>query len=105
MNDIILNTNIEFTTPDLQNYDLKVTDGDWEDGEPTRQHQELLLLTHTGHWRQSPRVGVGLLGFLNSEDPTEAMRAIRQQFTRDGMRIRKLQPDGETILKVTAEYE
>lgn len=104
MNDLKLDTKGTFS-PELHNYDMQITDGDFVIDESTRQHQELLLLTHPGHWRQKPAVGVGLLSFINNEDPTDAMRAIRQQFTRDGMHIKKLQPDGETLLKVTAEYK
>lgn len=101
MNDFKLNMATgDFVSTSL----LTFRDGDFVIDESTQQHQRLLLVTHQGHWREKPSVGVGLYSYVNDENPEEMLRAIRQQFSRDGMRIRELRATSESKLKVSALY-
>jgi len=74
----------------LESDDLKVVHGDFVAGESKNQQQYLLLATDKGEWKQSPRVGVGLFGFLEEENPTRLFREIREQFVLDGLRVKEL---------------
>jgi hypothetical protein len=70
--------------------DLMVVDGDLVIGDATLQNQKLLLFATPGSYKQYPIVGVDLMGFLKDEDQGDMMRAIRQQFTQDGMTVESL---------------
>ncbi len=67
--------------------DLLIVEGDLVIGESTSQHQQLLLITHQGEWKQNPKLGVGIEDFLNNEDINAMMNEINYQFTQDGMKV------------------
>lgn len=102
MMDIKIKTPLAVTTG--LDDDLVITNGDWAMDECTQQHQRLLMITHKGDWLEDTKVGVGLTEFLNGEDPTDMLREIRMQFTRDGMKISRLAATSENIIEVTARY-
>jgi len=87
---------------DTENGDLACKDGDFVLGDSTLQHQGDLLDAGEGEYKQSPTVGVALRDFLNDEDPTEMLRKIRMQFTRDGLNISELSSGSQ--LKIRARY-
>ena len=74
----------------LENDDLKVVHGDLVVGGSKKQQQYLLLATDKGEWKQHPRTGVGLFGFLEDENPTLLFREIREQFAMDGLTVKEL---------------
>lgn len=94
MNDIILTS-----------MDVAILNGDFVVGDATKQHQELLLSTAPGDWKQHPVVGVGLVNFIDDESPEGMLREIRQQFTKDGMRITNLKATSVATIEVTAVYQ
>ena len=74
---------IKFTTDG----DIDFTGGDISYTESTRQHQADLIMTQKGHIKEHPEVGVGAINFLHDESSEDFMRAIRKEFTRDGMTV------------------
>jgi hypothetical protein len=93
MRDIILNSDKE----------LDVKDGDFVVGESTLQHQDLLLVTNKGEWKENPLVAVGILGFLKEEDESGLMGEIKVQFEKDGMEVKEISID-DAKLNVDASY-
>jgi hypothetical protein len=82
---------------DAMNHDLVI-------GESSRQHQELLLLTNKGEWREHPLIGVGLETYLNGENGGDLFATVKKQFSDDGMLVSDIvYEDGK--LKINAEYE
>lgn len=68
------------------------------------QHQECLLMTEKGEWKESPLTGVGTVKFLESEDPAGLLREIRVQFGTDGMNVKSVGFQNGQI-KVEAGYD
>lgn len=89
-------------------FDLAFVDGDFAIGESTRQHQQLILLSEPGEWREFPTCGVGMYSKLLGDNPGEVLGIIKRQFEQDGMTV--LQVNGEemagslTELNVEAIY-
>lgn len=93
MNDILLD----------RTFDLLLAGGDWKIGESTRQHQQLLLLTEKGEWKENPTQGVGSQSWLLDETSGEYRAEVKRQFERDGMTVLKLAGTMKN-LKVEAIY-
>lgn len=93
MNDILLTSG----------YGLDTENGDFRVGDCLKQSQMLLLETSKGEWKQSPEMGVGLVSFLEDYDMTRAAREIREQFSKDGMRVERIRIEG-TVLNVDAQW-
>ena len=94
MNDIALTSELE----------LKVTNGDLAVEENLKQAQQLLLGTNKGEWNQHPTMGVGVVNFLETASMNQLSREIREQFSRDGMRVSGVKITG-TTLDVEAEWK
>lgn len=67
--------------------DIKTLGGDLVIGRSDEQHQELLLITNKGEWKEKPTMAVGLAGFLKDDDANGALAEIKQEFERDGMNV------------------
>jgi hypothetical protein len=94
MKDILLNSD----------FDLEIVDGDLVIGESTTQHQQLLLLTNKGDWKENPLVGVGATGFLKEENESGLMQEIRIQFEKDGMEVNNISIQSGAI-EIDAKYK
>lgn len=78
-------------------------DGDIRTGESDRQHQDHLIRCAKGSFKQFPATCVGAADFLEDEDEGGLVREVRNQFTADGMTVRRIAiEDGK--LKVDASY-
>ena len=88
-------------TPDL---DMKVADGDLVTEETLKQAQQLLLVTNKGEWKQHPTAGVGVANYLETASAGELSREIREQFSRDGMKVSSVKISG-TTLEVEATWK
>lgn len=88
-----------------EDFELKITNGDFAIGECTQQHQNLLLLSHKGSFRQSPLVGVGLSSFLMDNDLTRLKEEVQKQFELDGMVFRSLEAESFEDLEIDAFYK
>lgn len=87
MNDISLSTG----------EDLFITAGDFAIVESTSQHQQELLLTSKGDWKENPLVGIGIEEYFDDEAAQNIIRAIAQQFMADGMEVLDLNPNPISI--------
>jgi len=83
--------------------DLASEKGDFAVGDATQQHQRDLLVAGEGEYKQSPLVGVGIIGFIDDEGPSELVRKIRSQYIMDGMDVTGINHNGQE-LRVEAEY-
>lgn len=87
----------------LEEGDLFFSRKDLVIGESTSQHQQLLLLTYPGEWKNNPLMGVGLADWLNEERTGNLMTEVRRQFKGDGMEVKSISYD-QGKLKVDAAY-
>ncbi len=87
MNDFLL---------DIDN-DLQIANGDLVTGESTLQHQNLLLISSKGAWKENPTVGVGAAGFLKDEDVNGLLAEIKQEFEKDGMKVNSIEYKDDKI--------
>lgn len=94
MTDIALTSELE----------LKVANGDLAVEENLKQAQQLLLGTNKGEWKQHPTMGVGVTNYLETAAAGQLSREIREQFSRDGMRVSSVKING-TTLEVEAEWK
>lgn len=75
----------------LEGNDLAIVGGDFAIGESSEQHKKLLLLSNKGEWKEKPMRGVGILRFTETSDKTGLAREIASEFSRDGMKIAKIE--------------
>lgn len=80
--------------------DIDLSTGDLLYTESTGQHQRDILLSGKGHYKETPEQGVDALEYVNDNDPENLFRAIRKEFTRDGMKVTKVSMDN-----TVAQYE
>jgi len=85
-----------------ENGDISCVAGDMVTGDATYQHQADLLSAVEGSYKESPTAGVGIDGYLLTENPLELTRKIRVQFTKDGMSVVKVAYG--TNLAINANY-
>ncbi len=88
MEDLLLNTEQE----------LLITDGDFITGESTLQHQDLLILTAKGEWKENPLIAVGAAGFLKDDDAAGLLAEVKQQFEKDGMKVKSVAFGNENLI-------
>jgi hypothetical protein len=85
-------------------FDLAFENGDFLIGESTEQHQQLLLITNKGDWRENTTIGVGVKNWLKDEDNNTLLGEIKKEFERDGMLVESIALDGESII-INAPYK
>ena len=85
--------------------DLMITAGDFTAGGATVQHQSILLVAQPGEFKQSPKTGVGIGDLLLGDNLLEYRHKIRQQFTGDGMEVKKLELYNIDDFEIDAEYK
>ncbi len=71
--------------------------------ESTSQHQRDLIMAQKGHYKLAPNTGVGAINYVNDENPENFLRSVRKEFTRDGMKVRKVAMQGGSLI-IDAEY-
>lgn len=87
------------------NYDFATDDGDFDTGESDEQHQMLLLTSIPGEWKENPTVGIDAGAYINTEDVSGLMTAIKTGFEDDGMTVTGLPSiDDDGKIEVNAEY-
>lgn len=87
------------------NSDILIANGDFVIGESTKQHQLSLLVGNKGEYKQYPKVGVGINGYLLDENEQDMLREIRSQFESDGMTVKKtVLKDSELIIDAPYSY-
>lgn len=77
--------------------------GDLNTGPCDTQNQYLLLMCEKGSFKQFPATGVGMVNYLEGEDPAALLREVRTQFMADGLKISRVVME-DYKLKVDATY-
>ncbi|MCM1086503.1 MAG: hypothetical protein NC357_09265 [Bacteroides sp.] len=85
--------------------DLDLSTGDLLYATSDYQHQKDILLARKGHYKEHPETGVGIEDYRNETDPEELLRAIRQEFASDGMKVSKVRLGATGQLETDASYE
>jgi hypothetical protein len=93
MTDILLDTDL----------DLEFANGDFVTGESTTQHQELLLISAKGDFKEYPTACVGAGGYLKDEDVSALLGEAKQEFEKDGMKVNSILFDNDKLL-IDAHY-
>ncbi|PIB28910.1 hypothetical protein BFP77_08310 [Maribacter sp. 4U21] len=85
------------------NGDLLIENGDFVIGNSELQHQQDLLASHKGEWKEYPEIGVGISEELLNENPRQVLVQIRANFEYDGMRVKTLgiAPNGNLVIDAT----
>jgi hypothetical protein len=94
MNDLLLTTD----------EDLAIQGGDFVIAEATARHQQQLLLNNKGDYKENPTVGVGVFRYIDDEDYRGLIRAVQQEYTRDGMEAVTVQLDKDGTITGIANY-
>lgn len=87
-----------------ENLDISIKNGDFEVGESTYQHQQLLLLMEKGELKVFPKNGVASKRYLESYKPDEYAREIRQEFIADGLAVKSIHIAENLDLTIDANY-
>lgn len=87
-----------------ENKDLAFANGDLATGNSDYQHQELLLMTDKGDWKEQPTVAVGVRYWLKDNDAEGLMGEIKQEFERDGMSVKKIEIANDGKLNIDASF-
>ncbi len=73
---------------------------DLVEGPADEQHQQLLLITKKGAWKETPETGAGIENYLNDDDINGMLREVRSQFEADGQQVNSIdfnQTEGQLI--------
>ncbi|MCH5243414.1 MAG: hypothetical protein J1F29_00750 [Lentimicrobiaceae bacterium] len=87
------------------NGDIDFITGDLRYVNSDYRHQQDILLSQKGYYKEHPELGVGIGDYRNETDPEELLRAIKKEFVADGMKVNKviLSVDGQ--IETDARYE
>ena len=85
-------------------FDILILNGDLEVGEPTNQHQALILLYEKGHLRETPWLGVGLHSWLNDDGLIGLREEIQKMVELDGARVKRLEVYNNGKIELETEY-
>jgi len=87
-----------------EKFDLQIENGDFKIDESTLQHQNHIILSEKGEFKNSPEIGVGIRSALNDENPRAILSEIRRNFEYDGMKVNTLKVANNGNLLIDAEY-
>lgn len=59
-------------------------------GDTLYQNQYMILTAQKGEFKENPTLGVGINDLANDDDLNEWKKSIREEFTKDGLKINKL---------------
>lgn len=77
--------------------DIDLSHGDIIMGEATQQHQRDIILTRPGSMKHAPGRGVGVEDYFNDDTAEDMLRKIRQEMTRDGIRVKAIKEESGNI--------
>lgn len=85
--------------------DLVIKNGDFAIGDATSTNQKQLLSINKGEYKEFPVTGVGLMNFLDDENPDELIREIRREMVKDGMTVDELVINKDGSIGISAYYK
>ena len=86
------------------NNDLLIQNGDFVRAECTWKHQEDLLLSDKGDYKENPTICVGAFTYLDDENIQDLIRATSMEFTRDGMKVDSINLLPNGTINTNASY-
>ena len=95
MDDIILDND----------FDLLFENGDFVVSDSTAQNQKILIYSDKGEFKENPLTGVGAKRYLEDHTPERLARSIREEFTKDGMKVNQIIITEDANLQIEANYE
>ena len=72
-------------------------------GNVTKQNASIIIRINPGEIKEYPAIGVGIDNMLLGHDTLLYKHRIRQQLTADGMRVKRLDIQGQNI-EIDAKY-
>ncbi len=87
----------------LEDYDARISSGDFAVADSQSQNVELILYSKQGEWKQNPAVGCDILIAKNGVIDRFLDREIRVQLNADGFQIEQLNLR-ETGIEISGEY-
>lgn len=90
---------------DNEQGDLDLSTGDLMLQESTRSHQADILLSAQGDWCETPLLGVGIIDYINDNDPSGLLSATALQMQDDGMDVERIEFNEKGEIEIDAEYE
>lgn len=86
-------------------FDLLIKGGDFVVGDSNTQHQQALLLSEKGEFKQFPTTGVGLKRFINDDQDGDDLQAeIQSELEADGATIDELKVKALDDITINAHY-
>ena len=85
--------------------DIDISQGDINYTNASLQHQSDCIQSQRGTLKHAPGVGVGIEDFMNDESQDEMLRRIRQELTKDGMRIEQIKTTPAGAVEITGDYQ
>jgi hypothetical protein len=73
-------------------------------GDVTLQNQKLIIYSEKGEIKTDPYLGVGLVSFLDDDDPSELLREVRTNLRADGQTVQRCGFNSEGKLVVVGGY-
>lgn len=85
--------------------DIDLSGGDIVMTDATLQHQRDIIMTVPGELKHEPLRGVGAVNYLNDDSSEDFMRKTRQEFVKDGMKIKSISQNIDGSINTEAYYE
>lgn len=73
-------------------------------GDVTLQNQALIIYSEKGEIKENPYLGVGLIDFIDDDDPSELLREVRTNLRADGQTVQRCGFNSEGKLVVVGGY-
>jgi len=74
-------------------------------GNTVEQNKAFLLMAYPGEFRGDPDLGVGMKDILLDDDLLPYRHKIREQFAKDGLKIKRLELYDTENIEIIADYE
>lgn len=71
----------------ISNGDIEFVNGDFAIIDSDLQHQQLIIQSSKGEWKESPEVGVGIIDYLADDRPEALLIEIKKQLQYDGVKV------------------
>ena len=78
-------------------YELVIAMGDFRITESTSAHQIALIFDNKGDYKETPTLCIGANNYIDDEGRQGIVRAISQEFMKDGMEVINMVPNPESI--------
>jgi hypothetical protein len=92
---------IDIMLDDTEDLFVDSVSGDFAMVESTGQHQRQLILNNKGDFKEFPDMCVGVENYMDDEGKSALIRAIAIEFMQDGMDVKDLSPNADSVADST----